>query len=262
MSHHISSLLPPLIIPTTTSPISISISSSIFTYLLALVYTNNSLPLSLSLYYTIICARAGKNMSTGNKTSEVDAAASSSSAAPREQAHGNGSVSGGGASSASSLLRSASLSISHRHHNNNNAPKAEESDEEDLFMVPDIEEDEENEQESTDSPKNTDLQLMTNGTSAADAAAKRRRGRNPVDRECRRLKRLLRNRVSAQQARERKKVYVNDMESRAKDLMELNSKLEEKISTLVNENTMLRKVLMNTRPKADETIEPTKDLLR
>ena len=56
--------------------------------------------------------------------------------------------------------------------------------------------------------------------------------------------RLLRNRVSAQQARERKKVYVNDLESRAKELQEINTKLEEKISTLTNENTMLRKVLM------------------
>lgn len=54
--------------------------------------------------------------------------------------------------------------------------------------------------------------------------------------------RLLRNRVSAQQARERKKVYVNEMEQRARDLQESNSKLEEKISTLINENTMLRKV--------------------
>ena len=54
--------------------------------------------------------------------------------------------------------------------------------------------------------------------------------------------RLLRNRVSAQQARERKKVYVNDLESRAQELQDRNSKLEEKISTLVNENTMLRKV--------------------
>lgn len=54
--------------------------------------------------------------------------------------------------------------------------------------------------------------------------------------------RLLRNRVSAQQARERKKVYVSDQESRAQELQEMNSKLEEKISTLVNENTMLRKV--------------------
>lgn len=54
--------------------------------------------------------------------------------------------------------------------------------------------------------------------------------------------RLLRNRVSAQQARERKKVYVNDLESRAKELEDKNSNLDERISTLINENTMLRKV--------------------
>ncbi|XXG80325.1 hypothetical protein AAC387_Pa09g1228 [Persea americana] len=71
--------------------------------------------------------------------------------------------------------------------------------------------------------------------------------------------RLLRNRVSAQQARERKKVYVNDLELKARELQDKNSKLEEKISTLTNENTMLRKVLMNTRPKVDESIEPQND---
>lgn len=54
--------------------------------------------------------------------------------------------------------------------------------------------------------------------------------------------RLLRNRVSAQQARERKKLYVNDLESRAKEFEDKNSNLEERISTLTNENTMLRKV--------------------
>lgn len=70
--------------------------------------------------------------------------------------------------------------------------------------------------------------------------------------------RLLRNRVSAQQARERKKVYVNDLESRAQELQDRNSKLEEKISTLVNENTMLRKVLMNTRPKMDDSSTESK----
>jgi len=53
---------------------------------------------------------------------------------------------------------------------------------------------------------------------------------------------LLRNRVSAQQARERKKVYVNDLEARAKELQDKNAILEERISTLINENTMLRKV--------------------
>ncbi|KAJ6897792.1 transcription factor HY5-like isoform X2 [Populus alba x Populus x berolinensis] len=85
---------------------------------------------------------------------------------------------------------------------------------------------------------------------AATGSNKRHRGRNPADKEYRRLKR-----VSAQQARERKKVYVNDLESRAKELQEINTKLEEKISTLTNENTMLRKVLMNTRPKVDESME-------
>ncbi|KAL5981721.1 hypothetical protein ACLOJK_015784 [Asimina triloba] len=70
---------------------------------------------------------------------------------------------------------------------------------------------------------------------------------------------LLRNRVSAQQARERKKVYVNDLESKAGELQDKNAKLEEKILTLINENTMLRKVLMNTRPKVDESAEPQND---
>lgn len=64
--------------------------------------------------------------------------------------------------------------------------------------------------------------------------------------------RLLRNRVSAQQARERKKVYVSDLESRANELQNNNDQLEEKISTLTNENTMLRKMLINTRPKTDD----------
>ncbi|PQM39975.1 transcription factor HY5-like isoform X2 [Prunus yedoensis var. nudiflora] len=131
--------------------------------------------------------------------------------------------------SGSSSLRPHSLLV----HQNNKKSKLEESDE-DMFTVPDV--------EALPPP--------------SGFPAKRRRGRNPVDKEYRRLKRLLRNRVSAQQARERKKVYVNELESRAKELEDSNSKLEEKISTLVNENAMLRKVLMNTRPKVDESIEP------
>ena len=66
--------------------------------------------------------------------------------------------------------------------------------------------------------------------------------------------RLLRNRVSAQQARERKKVYMNDLESRAQELQDRNSKLEEKISTLVNENTMLRKVRPGLQARAFKII--------
>lgn len=56
------------------------------------------------------------------------------------------------------------------------------------------------------------------------------------------LNRLLRNRVSAQQARERKKAYLSDLEVRVKDLEQKNSELEERLSTLQNENQMLRHV--------------------
>lgn len=54
--------------------------------------------------------------------------------------------------------------------------------------------------------------------------------------------RLLRNRVSAQQARERKKAYLNDLEVKVKDLEKKNLELEERLSTLQNENQMLRQV--------------------
>lgn len=74
----------------------------------------------------------------------------------------------------------------------------------------------------------------------------RKRGRSPADKEGKRLKRLLRNRVSAQQARERKKAYLSDLETRVKDLEKRNSELEERLSTLQNENQMLRHILKNT----------------
>ncbi|KAI9073988.1 hypothetical protein K1719_044052 [Acacia pycnantha] len=78
------------------------------------------------------------------------------------------------------------------------------------------------------------------------AGGQRKRGRNSADKESKRLKRLLRNRVSAQQARERKKAYLIDLETRVKDLEKKNSELEERLSTLQNENQMLRHILKNT----------------
>jgi predicted nuclease with TOPRIM domain len=48
--------------------------------------------------------------------------------------------------------------------------------------------------------------------------------------------------VSAQQARERKKAYLSELEVRVKDLEKRNSELEERFSTLQNENQMLRQV--------------------
>lgn len=65
------------------------------------------------------------------------------------------------------------------------------------------------------------------------------------------MKRLLRNRVSAQQARERKKAYLIDLEARVKDLETKNSELEEKLSTLQNENQMLRHVCHPALPSFD-----------
>ncbi|KAL8151302.1 hypothetical protein V2J09_021110 [Rumex salicifolius] len=105
----------------------------------------------------------------------------------------------------------------------------------DLFTVPDmdetrIHESNEKEEESTCSPGDV-----------SSIPVKKKRGRTPVDKEYRRIKRLLRNRVSAQEARERKKVYVNDLEWKEKELQDHNFQLQEKISTLVNENSMLRK---------------------
>ncbi|KAH9605828.1 hypothetical protein KSS87_019462 [Heliosperma pusillum] len=129
--------------------------------------------------------------------------------------------------------------------------KLEESDEE-MFTVPELDE---NREETKEIASQGSLQSCNNNGGEQAGPVKRRRGRNPVDKEYRRLKRLLRNRVSAQQAREKKKVYVNDLESRAKELQENSFKLEEKISILTNENSMLRKVLMNTRPKVDDDQE-------
>ncbi|KAG9133459.1 hypothetical protein Leryth_013269 [Lithospermum erythrorhizon] len=84
------------------------------------------------------------------------------------------------------------------------------------------------------------------GTAQPSTVGSRRRGRSPADKENKRLKRLLRNRVSAQQARERKKAYLIDLEGKVKELETKNAELEERLSTLQNENQMLRQILKNT----------------
>lgn len=94
---------------------------------------------------------------------------------------------------------------------------------------------------------NSDFVVKTEALSGS--ASHRRRGRTPADKEHKRLKRLLRNRVSAQQARERKKAYLNELETKAKELQQRNSELEERVSTLQNENFMLRQVLKNMTAK-------------
>ncbi|KAK4419897.1 Transcription factor HY5 [Sesamum alatum] len=90
------------------------------------------------------------------------------------------------------------------------------------------------------------------GAVQPSGSGSRRRGRSPADKENKRLKRLLRNRVSAQQARERKKAYLIDLEGRVKELETKNAELEERLSTLQNENQMLRQILKNTTAGSQE----------
>ncbi|BBM98866.1 transcription factor HY5 [Marchantia polymorpha subsp. ruderalis] len=85
----------------------------------------------------------------------------------------------------------------------------------------------------------------------------RKRGGASADKEHKRLKRLLRNRVSAQQARERKKAYLSDLEVRSKELQQRNEELEEKVSTLQRENYMLRQIVKNTALKKTGGDGPT-----
>ncbi|KAL8498822.1 hypothetical protein ACS0TY_021961 [Phlomoides rotata] len=86
---------------------------------------------------------------------------------------------------------------------------------------------------------------LTAGPTQPSAGNSKRRGRSPADKENKRLKRLLRNRVSAQQARERKKAYLIDLEARVKELETKNAELDERLSTLQNENQMLRQVQLS-----------------
>jgi len=67
--------------------------------------------------------------------------------------------------------------------------------------------------------------------------------------EQKRLKRLLRNRVSAQQARERKKSYLSSLEDKSKEQENEIARLNEKVQSLQQENTMLRQVVKNIRMK-------------
>ncbi|CAI5965459.1 unnamed protein product [Closterium sp. NIES-64] len=57
--------------------------------------------------------------------------------------------------------------------------------------------------------------------------------------------------VSAQQARERRKQYLSELEGRVSQLDQRNAELKETLSTLQRENFMLRQVARNTAQAAD-----------
>lgn len=59
--------------------------------------------------------------------------------------------------------------------------------------------------------------------------------------------RLLRNRVSAQQARERKKSYVSTIEEKVQDQDTQLAQVRQRVQTLERENGMLRQVIKNIK---------------
>ena len=61
--------------------------------------------------------------------------------------------------------------------------------------------------------------------------------------EKRRMQQMVRNRISAQQSRDRKKVYIQEIEAVNDDLVAENSQLREKIAGLEQENQYLRSQL-------------------
>jgi len=63
------------------------------------------------------------------------------------------------------------------------------------------------------------------------------------EKERKRLKRLLRNRVSAQQARERKKAYMSTLEDERRNMETRLTEMESRVNTLERENFMLRQVV-------------------
>eukprot|EP00884_Botryococcus_braunii_P008740 jgi/Botrbrau1/17868/Bobra.0845s0001.2 len=92
-------------------------------------------------------------------------------------------------------------------------------------------------------PKDSDQEDDAN---QADEDLEARLAASTSEKESKRLKRLLRNRVSAQQARERKKQFVTNLESKLKDTEQRLMLSEEARKKLERENAMLRNVLKNT----------------
>lgn len=73
------------------------------------------------------------------------------------------------------------------------------------------------------------------------------KGGSEEEKDARKLQRLLRNRVSAQQARERKKAYVGTLEERLAAQKEQLAEVESKLAAAEESNATLRRIILSMR---------------
>eukprot|EP00892_Ulva_mutabilis_P010573 jgi/Ulvmu1/7889/UM004_0120.1 len=76
------------------------------------------------------------------------------------------------------------------------------------------------------------------------------------EKEIKRLKRLLRNRVSAQQARERKKQYINDLEQQLQDKESALVDVKSKLQDVTSDNMTLRRLITTMRGANTQVSHP------
>ena len=152
------------------------------------------------------------------------------------------------------------------------------TDNQDLQVVPDVDTLERtnyvtatsSEGTSTEKNKNTTGNLAKISTATTTTMPPKKKNEEPTDhtkdlpdmptgntaedeRERKRLKRLLRNRVSAQHARERKKAYMNSLENAERERQARLDELENRCKTLEKENEMLREVIRTYTQKDPST---------
>jgi len=111
-----------------------------------------------------------------------------------------------------------------------------------------------NESDEEDGESDEEEEMMgtvPDGQVTAADIAKNKYNHIEDEKERKRLKRLLRNRVSAQQARERKKAYMSTLESRSKETEQRVLALEQQVNKLERENFMLRQVVKSTTKSTD-----------
>jgi len=80
--------------------------------------------------------------------------------------------------------------------------------------------------------------------------------------EKKRLYQVVRNRISAQQSRDRKKAYVDQLEQEKRDLESRNLALEQKIARLKFENRLLKQRIATQSPAIEEGQSPLSRTLR